>query len=525
MEQQTKTLKQIIAEEYVRCSKDTVHLLKKYAKIQHPTRGKISFELFPFQENVVHELETNRLVIINKGRQLGLSTLVAGFILKNMLFTPDFKVLIIATKQDVAKNLVHKVKVMYDGLPSWLKTERIGNNYLSMEFKNGSSLKAVASSKDAGRSEGLSLLVIDEAAHIEQMEAIWTSAFSTTSTGGNVIMLSSPNGVGNVFHKIWTEAEAGGEFYPIRLPWYLHPERDQKWREEQDRVLGTRAAAQENDCDFITSGHTFLDGELILWYKQTYEAEPVEKRGFDKNYWLWDFPDPYRTYIVAADPASGEGEDNSAFVVVDAETMIQVAEYQGKIPTKQFGAFLVAVATEWNNAILIIDRVGVGFAVIQEVIDRHYENLYYHFKDDPYLDEYKHVTKRYDLQDKSRMVPGFSINTQTRPVILSKFDTYFREKIPVCKSVRSLNEFLTFIWLNGKPQARYGYHDDLTMCWAEVFWIRDTALKLKQLGMDMSRATLDSFNVSLYTPKDAINNPAYHLPVAPNEKEDLRWLF
>lgn len=241
-----KTLKEIIAEEYQRCAQDPVYFMKKYCKIQHPTKGKINFNLFEFQEKTLTEFKNHRYNIILKSRQTGISTLTAGFSLWKMLFNDDFNVLVIATKQDVAKNLVTKVRIMNQFLPSWLKLNTIEDNKLSLRYANGSQIKATSAAGDAGRSEALSLLVFDEAAFIDKIEDIWVSAQSTLSTGGSSIVLSTPNGVGNWFHKMWIGAEEGDNgFNPITLHWSLHPERDQSWRDEQDSLLGAKMAAQE----------------------------------------------------------------------------------------------------------------------------------------------------------------------------------------------------------------------------------------------------------------------------------------
>jgi hypothetical protein len=187
---QKKSLKQIVAEEYIRCSKDPIYFMRKYCMIQHPVRGKVPFHLYPFQEKTLTELSNNRFNIILKSRQTGISTLSAGFALWKMLFNTDFNVLVIATKQEVAKNLVTKVRVMHELLPTWLKGGSLEDNKLSLRLKNGSQIKAIASSPDAGRSEALSLLIFDEAAFIDDIDEIWASAQSTLSTGGSCIALS-----------------------------------------------------------------------------------------------------------------------------------------------------------------------------------------------------------------------------------------------------------------------------------------------------------------------------------------------
>ena len=116
-----QNIKQIIKQEYIKCAKDPVYFMKKYCMIQHPTRGRITFNLYPFQEKTLTLLDKHDRNIILKSRQLGISTLAAGKSLHQMLFNRDTNVLVIATKQDTAKNLVTKVKFMYDELPSWLK--------------------------------------------------------------------------------------------------------------------------------------------------------------------------------------------------------------------------------------------------------------------------------------------------------------------------------------------------------------------------------------------------------------------
>jgi hypothetical protein len=520
-----KSLKEIIKEEYKKCAVDPVHFMKKYCIIQHPTKGKMFFNLYPFQEDTLTSMKDNRYNIILKSRQLGISTLSAGYILWNMLFKEDFNCLVIATTQDVAKNLVTKVRVMHDNLPSWLKGKTLEDNKLSLRFKNGSQVKAVSSTGTAGRSEALSLLVMDEAAFIDRIDEIWTAAQQTLATGGGAIMLSTPNGTGNLFHKTWMDAEAGGKFNSIKLHWTVHPERDESWRDEQTQLLGEKSAAQECDCDFITSGHTIIDGPIIQWYEQTYIEDPKEKRGFDGNYWLWDYPNYSKAYAVVADVARGDGADYSAFHVIEIESLTQVAEYKGKIGTTEYGNMLYAVATEWNNALLVIENANIGWAVLQVLIDKGYENLYYSYKQDAYIDENVHLAKGYDLKAKSQKVPGFSTTSKTRPLIISKIETYFREKSPIIKSRRLVDEMYVFIWNGQRAEAQRGYNDDLIISFGIALWVRDTALRLHQQGMDLSRKALGHLGKSqgVYT-NNQKDNASWDWKTGKDD-EGLKWLL
>jgi hypothetical protein len=520
-------LKQVIQQQYMKCAADPVFFMKQYCYIQHPKRGKIKFNLFPFQEDSLTELRDNRYNIILKSRQLGISTLTAGFALWSMLFNDDFNVLVIATTQDVAKNLVSKVQIMNEHLPSWLKTTITSNNKLSLKFKNGSQIKAISSASTGARSEALSLLIVDEAAFIRNIEEIWIASQATLSTGGGAIVLSTPNGIGNWFHQTWADAESGTNgFHTIRLKWDVHPERDSEWRNEQTRLLGEHGAAQECDCDFISSGHTVVDGNLLQEYESKC-TEPIEKRGYDNAYWVWEYPDYSRDYMVVADVARGDGADWSTFHVIDVQDIRQVAEYKGKIPPNEFGNMLVSVATEWNNALLAIENANIGWAAIQPAIDRGYANLVYTYKDDGYIDTNVQLKKGYDMKDKSQMVPGVSTTARTRPLMISALEMYMREKTPIIRSKRLIQELFVFIWLNGKAQSQQGYNDDLVMSFCIALWLRDTSLKLRQQGIDLNKRALNAF-------QKTSNNVIYTGKSKPNDSwkwdngfgsENLTWLL
>ena len=152
----SQDLKQIIRQEYLQCAQDPAHFMQKYCHIQHPQRGRILFNLYPFQGKVLNLWKDNPYSVVLKSRQLGISTLAAGYSLWLMTFHKDKNVLCLATTQETAKNMVTKVKFMYDNLPSWLKVPSQENNKLALKLSNGSQIKAKSSNSDAARSEALS---------------------------------------------------------------------------------------------------------------------------------------------------------------------------------------------------------------------------------------------------------------------------------------------------------------------------------------------------------------------------------
>ncbi len=520
-------LKDIIKQEFKKCAKAPDYFLSRYSYIQHPVRGRQLFDLYHYQKDTLQKFEEHDNNIVLKGRQIGISTLVAGYALWLMLFHKDKNILVIATKQETAKNLVTKVRFMHANLPVWLRGTCVEDNKLSMRFANGSQIKAIARSKDAGRSEALSLLILDEAAFIEGAKEIWTAAVPTLSTGGKAILLSTPNGVGNFFHDTWKKAEMGvNGFNPIILDWRVHPERTQEWRDAETARLGEVMASQEHDASFIFSGNTVISQEIIQFYQNTFAEEPVAKMWADGNLWIWEHPVPGKTYIAAGDVARGDGADYSALHILDAESMLQVAEYRGKIPTKEFGDLMVTVSTMYNDALLIPDNSSIGWSAIQQVIDRGYKNLFYMSADMQYVDVERQIVDRRYISEKN-MKPGFIVSSRTRPLIIAKIDEYMREKSIIIRSKRTLTEFETFIWKNGRAEALPNYNDDLVFALGIGLWVRDTALRLRQQGIELTKLTLEKASTSTmpFSSNTQSQRNPYQLPIGGNQTEDIRWLF
>jgi len=518
-------IKKVIAQEYVKCMQNPAYFMKKYCYIQHPNRGRILFHLYPFQDKVLHLFKDNSNIITLKSRQLGISTLAAAYSLWLMLFHKDKNVLALATTQATARNLVSKTIFMYDQLPKWLRLKSVEKNKLSLRLKNGSRIKAASSSSDAARSEAVSLLVIDEAAFIDNIEETFASAQQTLATGGQALVLSTPNGVGNWFHRTWQKAETGeNTFVPVRLPWTVHPERNEAWREQQDADLGPRLAAQECDCDFLSSGDTVFTSEDLAFFETTNIIEPNERRGIDGNLWVWESPDYTKDYMVVADVARGDGADYSTFHVFDVEEARQVAEYKGKLSPKDFGNVLVAIGSEYNDALLIVENASIGWATIEQILTREYRNLYYSSKSN--METVESYMSKFE---NDRLVPGFTMSSRTRPLVVAKMMEYVRDRSVTIFSKRLVEEMRVFIWKNGKAQAQVGYNDDLIMAFATGLYVRDTALRLRQQGMDLARAQLSSFNSlnqrnpSVITTRTHMDNP-YSIETGYG-KEDISWLI
>jgi hypothetical protein len=482
--------------EIVRCGREPAYFLKNYARISHPMHGLIPFDTYDFQDDLLTDFNDYRFNVILKARQLGISTITAGYVVWLMLFHRDKAILVMATKFATAGNLVKKVKSIMRNLPDWIKIAEISvDNRTSFELSNGSSIKAASTSGDAGRSEALSLLVLDEAAHIEGLEELWTGLYPTLSTGGRCIALSTPNGVGNWFHKTCADAESGSNNFNITtLAWSVHPERDEEWYKKETKNMSRRQVAQELECNFNTSGETVIDPEDIEWIRSMV-VEPKYRTGFDRNFWIWEEVDPTCNYLMVADVARGDGEDHSAFHIVKLETLEIIGEYQGKPTLDMYANMLNQVGREFGNAMLVVENNNIGYAVLDKLNDHAYPNLYYSIKS---THEY---IEQYQAESRPSAVPGFTTTMKTRPLIVAKLEEFVRNKLITIYSSRTASEMKTFIWRNGKPQAMKGYNDDLIMSLAIACWVRDTAIQANSRDLNYQKAFVDA----IYTTRTTMN--------------------
>ena len=482
--------------EILKCGKDPSYFLNTYARISHPMHGLILFDTYDFQDNLLTEFNDYRFNVILKARQLGISTITAGYIVWMMLFHRDKAILVMATKFATAGNLVKKVKSIMRNVPDWLRIAKISvDNRTSFELSNGSSIKAASTSGDAGRSEALSLLVLDEAAHIENLEELWTGLYPTLSTGGRCIALSTPNGVGNWFHKVCIDADAGtNNFNMTTLPWDVHPERDGEWYKKETKNMSKRQIAQELECNFNTSGETVIDPECMEWMVANVKA-PKYRTAFDRNFWIWEEFDPSCNYLMSVDVARGDGADYSTFHLIKLETLEVVGEYQGRPTPDLYATMVNQIGREFGNAMVVVENNSIGYTVLDKLVDYGYPNLYYSVKS---THEY---IEQYQAEYQSSAIAGFSTTMKTRPLIIAKLEEFIRNKLIKIYSSRTVNEFKTFVWRNGKPQAMKSYHDDLIMALAIGCWVRDTAIQSSGRDLDYQKAFVDA----IYTSKTSLN--------------------
>lgn len=490
--------------EIVRCGKDPVYFMNKYLKIQHPLRGLIPFNTFEFQNECVKDFNQHRFNIVLKSRQLGLSTLAAAYAVWQACFYKEKNILIIATKLAVAQNFIRKVKTYIKSMPHWLLIPVVtANNKQQVEFSNGSQIKAVPTSEDAGRSEALSLLIVDEAAFVRNFDELWMGLYPTLSTGGRAILLSTPNGVGGQYHELYTKAERKeNEFNPIKLMWDVHPERDDDWFEKETKNMSQKQISQELLCDFASSGDTFLNPETLEKLRIV-TRNPIEKSGPENNVWYWEYPVEGSKYILSADVARGDSGDYSTFHIINIKNMNISVEYKGKITPDHFASLIYDTARRFNNATICPENNAYGYTVLAKLAELGYKHLYFSSEKEKYKYLYsgEHTIGR----------AGFTTSKESREKILANLEESLRNGRIKTYSNRLVSELKTFVWNGKKVGAMKGYNDDLVMSLAIGCWLADSNSDQYNVSqMEFADALLKGMEVNNTKVNDTIITPFYN---------------
>lgn len=317
------------ARELSLCQQDPVYFINNFVKAQHPTKGIIPFKLFDFQVKMVRMFQNNQKVIAKSARQSGKSQTVAAYLLWYAMFTDNVNVLCLSKDSGAAKEIIDRIQKMYLEVPEHIKcgvSDDAWNKHTAA-FDNGSKIISLSTTENSGRGLSISLLFCDELAFVRPniQQAFWASITPTLSTGGRCIITSTPNGDTDLYSSLCRGAELGNnDFAYIFVPWDAVPGRDEKFKQDQIRLIGERLWNQEFECQFITASGTLFDDYVI----QKLEDDIANKRHVMEiaGEKLWKNINPKFTYLVGCDPATGTGLDNSVIQVVEFPSLEQVLE-------------------------------------------------------------------------------------------------------------------------------------------------------------------------------------------------------
>jgi hypothetical protein len=582
--------KEQILLEYAKCVNDTPYALKTYLQTYDNTQSKyVPLELFNDQVTLVKDYDTAEENIALKYRQAGVSTVTSAWASKRLVFAKKSKpekILIIANKLDTAVEMANKVRSFVEQWPNWLGVGFSSEKNAARHFKltNGCEVKAVATSKDALRGYTPTILIFDEAAYIDADEDFWSACMASLSTGGKVIVISTPNGFDPIYYSIYTQAIKGmNDFRITEMFWFRDPryskdlklikcddiihymlnradykddeitidysnikvsDRDfedikqkiengykaySSWFEAMSKKLkfDKRKISQELECNFLGSGDNVIPPETMKKIKENHIKEP-ENKFMGGVLWQWKEPIVGHRYIMGMDVSRGDSEDFTTFTIIDFDEREQVLEYIAKVPPD----IVAEIAYKWAimyNAFIVTDITGgMGVATSRKLQELGYKNLY--------VDGVNPADKwKWDPKQEDK-IPGINFNSK-RVLIVQAFEEALRFGFAV-RSQRLFNELNTFVYVNGRPDHQKGQHDDLIMAMAMAIYVGESSFSKLEKATEQAKAMIESwttdktmfkdssqnFNPSIPVQNDMYSNRAYTGPTK-SDYENYSWLF
>jgi hypothetical protein len=433
--------------EYKKCMDDPSYFAEHYVKIISLDSGLVPFNLYDYQRRMFEHFNNNRFNVVLACRQSGKSISSVAYLLWYAIFHPEKTIAVLANKGATAREMLARVTLMLENLPFFLQPGCKTLNKGSIEFSNNSRIIAAATSGSSIRGMSVNLLYLDEFAFVERATEFYTSTYPVVSAGRDtkVIITSTANGIGNIFHKIWEGAEQGiNEFKSFRVDWWDVPGRDEEWKAQTIANTSALQFDQEFGNTFFGTGDTLINAETLLSLRAK-TPQRVLEGGLLKVY---NEPASKHEYIMTVDVSKGRGQDYSTFTVIDISTrpFEQVAVYRNNsISPILFPNIIYKYATVYNNAYVVVESNDQGSVVCN--------GLYYDL-------EYENVHLSSAVKSNSI---GIEINRKTKRLGCSAIKDILEEKKLAIHDDNTILEISTFVANGVSYQASDGNHDDLMM--------------------------------------------------------------
>lgn len=472
------------------------YFMSNYFYIQHPTKGRMLYQPFDYQKRLIETYHNYRYSISLMPRQTGKSTSAAGYLLWYAMFVPDATILIAAHKYTGSQEIMSRIRYAYELCPDFIRAGVTTYNKGNIDFENGSRINSATTTENTGRGMSISLLYCDEFAFVRSTigREFWTSISPTLATGGKCIITSTPNSDEDQFATLWkgankcidefgnaTELGVNG-FKSFRSYWREHPDRDDKWAEEQRSQLGDERFRREMDCEFIIWDETLINPSHLV---EMQGIDPIEQQGQIRWY---KRPNPANTYLVALDPSLGTGGDPAAIQIFELPSFTQVGEWQHNRTPVQRQIVILSEITKYlaetvpaNNIYYSMENNSIGEAALVTVASMGEENIKGIFLNEPRKSSSSGYRKGFNTTQRSKL----SACAKLKNLIETK-------RLTVC-SKNLISELKTFVANGASFAAKPGETDDLVM--SLVLMVR-MAMLLQTYDASLDNAmrdTLDDF--------------------------------
>ena len=582
-----------LAEEFIKCYKDKsrIYMIQNYLKTYDATQRKeVPFKLFPRQQDLCVALGNANNVVTTKPRQAGITTTTGAFIACEMCLADKespLTMLCIGNTLDLAQQMLVKVRDFVMQFPLWMWGDEymdIGEdpmlpprnrniifrtcNSKEIIFKNGCKVVARSSGPDASRGVGgVSFLCFDEAAFIENGKDVYASALPTVSTGGHIIMISTPNGKDMLYYETCRQAKLKGtkdwnNFELVEMKWYQDPRYNKflEWTKKDENTgeiliqkeeyidkegniqfdndhwnkmiedgwlprspwyvkmcqqfnNDSQKIAQELDVSFLGSASNVVEPEFIEMQAELNQRDPLYVDPMVEDTWIWKEPIPGHRYLMSIDCSRGDAADRTAIEILDLDgidddglpCLEQVLEYHGKMTGDVIGEMAYRYGMMYGEAFTVIDCIGgTGDACLLMMMRLGYKNLYY---DDPELKVYTMQRDASSIRPTADgKLPGFH-SSSVRFQMLTYFANMVKTNQIKIRSKRVIAELDTWIYKGTAARIDHqdGCHDDTLTCLAMAVFVMNFSMKKFLNAKEKDRIILKAWTTSTTVPVGSNN--------------------
>lgn len=497
------------------CQYNVVHFINNYCKVIDIDKGIVPFELYDYQRKFVKMMKKQRFVVASWSRQSGKSSCVAAFFLWYVLFNEHKTCAILANKADSAREIMGRIQLMYEMLPSWLQQGIIDWNKGSFLLENGSRIICSPTSSSAIRGKSISLLYLDEFAFVPKniADEFMTSVYPTISSGkeSKIFITSTPFGL-NHFYKIWNDAVLGRNGYAyIQAKWDVVPGRGKLWKKETIKNIGEEAFLQEYEIEFIGSAGTLIDPKVLK--RLTYK-DPIYSTNDLKVY---EEPIKGHTYITTVDCSEGLGLDYSALCVIDVTSMPykQILVYRSNmIDPHMLPEIIYNIANKYNSSKVLCELNSTGIVVTKILWEElEYENMLW----------CSTLKMRQVLGTAGTTLQrGLKTSILTKRIGCTVLKSLIENDQLIINDYDTLQELYAFARKNNTYQAQEGNNDDTVACLFLFGWMTKQTEFQKLLELDYRNP--DSFNIRFRLKtdlRDEVDSLIAPMPIITNGVDEL----
>ena len=412
------------------------------------------------------DLQTSAKTYIAEGFVSHNSTAVTGYLYHRTITTPGRTTALIGYNSSLTTELLDKIKTFLRTTPPELRPTVEYNSKYEISFpKLNSKILVLPSTENVGRGYTITDCLCTELAFWDKPEEKMTALENSVPIDGKIIIESTPNGQGNLYHRMWMAEDNGYAKKAYGWWWEYGEEHIELVRK---RMNNPRKFAQEYELEFLASGRSVFDQAVVKEQRKNIlnvGDVRVDKDGKEfivreEDDWIiFAEPEVGGLYVMGADVSEGvEGGDYSVATIINRVSGEEVAAFRKYIPPDIFGVKLDKMGRRYNNALAVPEINNHGLTTVTILKQRLYPSIYFR------------PTKFDSLGSSTSDKLGWLTNKKTKPIMIDDLAQGMRDHELTFHSRYFIDELTVFVYDDaGNMTPQEGFHDDCIMASAMAF--------------------------------------------------------